>query len=128
MLNVLPQLTGYLAARHVKISYSAGRDLANIAFWNGFRSDRDVSKWPKGRGRRLLFLRAKGLTIRLERLHDHLEIWTSSDGRAPDVVRDLQDMREVLRLIRATVENYQRPRRAWWAVVPTDQYRSTQFR
>ena len=45
-MNVLPQLTGYLVARHVKISYSAGRDLADITFWNGFRIDRDVSNWP----------------------------------------------------------------------------------
>ena len=127
MLNALPQLTGYLVARHVKISYSAGRDLADIAFWNGFRIDLDVSNWPGERGRRLLFLRAAGLTIRLERLHDRMEVWTRVDGRAPDVVRDLKDMREVRGLIRATVENYQRPRRAGWAVVPIDQYRSIQF-
>nr|DAX53640.1 MAG TPA: hypothetical protein [Caudoviricetes sp.] len=114
MMNVLPQLTGYLTARHVKISYSAGRDLADIAFWNGFRIDRDVSNWPGERGRRLLFLRARGLTIRLERLHDRFEVWTRSDGQAPDVVRDLKDIREVLSLIREAVENYQRPRRARW--------------
>lgn len=127
MLNIIPRLTGYLVARHVKISYSAGLDLADIAFWNGFRIDRDVSNWPEERGRRLLFLRARGLTIRLERLHDRIEVWTRLDERAPDVVRDLKDMREALRLIRATAENYQRPRRAWWAVVPINQYRSTQF-
>lgn len=127
VINVLPQLTGYLVARNVKISYSAGRDLADIAFWNGFRIDRDVSNWPGERGRRLLFIRARGLTIRLERLHGRFEVWTRSDGQAPDVVRDLKDMREVLSLIREAVENYQRPRRARWAVVPTDQYLSIQL-
>ena len=127
MLNVIPQLTGYLAARHLRISYSAGLDLADIAFWNGFRIDRDVSNRPRQRGRRLLLIRAKGLTIRLERLHDHLEMWARRDGRTLYVVRDLKDMREVLRLIRETVEVYQRPRRAWWAVVPIDQYRSIRF-
>ena len=127
MLNVLPQLTGYLAARHSRISYSAGLDLADIAFWNGFRIDRDVSNWPGERGRRLLFIRAAGLTIRLERLNDHIEMWTRLDGEAPDMVRDLKDMREALRLIRATAGNYRRTRRAWWAVVPIAQYRSTKF-
>lgn len=83
MMNVLPQLTGYLVARHVKLSYSAGRDLADIAVWDGFRIDRDVSNWPGERGLRLLFLRARGLTIRLERLRDRFEVWTCSDGRHP---------------------------------------------
>lgn len=127
MLNILPQLTGYLVARHMKISYTAGLDLAYIAFWNGFRIDRGVSNWPKERGRRLLFLRTAGLSIRLERQHNCLEMWISRDGRAPRVVRDLRDIREVLDKTRTLVENYQRPTRAWWAVVPTDQYRSIKF-
>lgn len=70
MLNILPQLTGYPAARHMKISCTAGLDLAYIAFWNGFRIDRGVSNWPEERGRSLLFLRTAGLSIRLERLHN----------------------------------------------------------
>lgn len=127
MLNIIPQLTGYLVARHVKISYSAGRALADIAFWNGFRIDRAVSSWPKGRGRRLLFLRARGLTIRLERLHGHIEVWTRVDWQAPDMAEDIKDMREALNLIREIAEKYQKPRRAWRAIVPVDQYRSIQF-
>ena len=127
MLNILPQLTGYLVARHLKISYSAGLDLAYIAFWNGLRIDRAVSDRPGDDDRKLLFLRTRGLTIRLERQYDRLEVWTRLDGRAPRVVRDLSDMREVLGRVRDTVEGYQRPHRAWWAVVPTDRYRSIQF-
>lgn len=127
MLNILPQLTGYLAARHMEISYTAGLDLAYIAFWNGFRIDRVVSNWPKERGRRLLFLRTAGLSIRLERLYDRIEVWSRLDGQAPEMVRDLRDIREALGFIRKVVETYQRPRRAWWAVVPTDQYRSIKF-
>lgn len=127
MLNILPQLTGYLAARHLKISYTAGLDLAYIAFWNGFRIDRVVSNWPKERGRRLLFLRTAGLSIRLERQHNCLEMRIIRDGRPPKVVQDLRDMREVLDKTRTLVENYQPPTRAWWAVVPTDQYRSIKF-
>lgn len=127
MLNILPQLTGYLAARHLKISYTVGLDLAYIAFWNGFRIDRVVSNWPKERGRRLLFLRTAGLSIRLERQHNCLEMRIIRDGRPPKVVQDLRDMREVLDKTRTLVENYQPPTRAWWAVVPTDQYRSIKF-
>lgn len=127
MLNILPQLTGYLAARHMKISYTAGLDLAYIAFWNGFRIDRGVSNWPKERGRRLLFLRTAGLSIRLERRHNCLEMRISRDGRVPKMVHDLRDIREVLDKTRTLVENYQPPTRAWWAVVPTDQYRSIKF-
>ena len=127
MLNILPQLTGYLVARHLKISYTAGLDLAYIAFWNGFRIDRVVSNWPKERGRSLLFLRTAGLSIRLERLHNCLEMRISRDGRTPKMIQDLRDIREVLEATRTLVENYQRPTRAWWAVVPIDQYRSIKF-
>ena len=127
MLNILPRLTGYLVARHLKISYSAGLDLAYIAFWNGFRIDRAVSSWPGDDDRKLLFLRTRGLTIRLERQYDRLEVWTRLDEQAPRIVRDLSDMREVLGKVRDTVESYRRPHHEWWAVVPTDQYRSIQF-
>ena len=127
MLNVVPQITGIFVARHLKISYSASLDLAYIAFWNGFRIGREVSNWPGESGLRLLFLRAPGLAIRLERLHDRLEMWILRGGREPKVVRDFRDMREVLGKVRDLVDNYQRPRREWWAVVPADQYRSIQF-
>ena len=65
--------------------------------------------------------------IRLERLHDHLDLWIGRDGGGTRVTRDLTDMREVLRKVRTAAENYQRPRRSWWAVVPTDQYSFTKF-
>nr|DAV71033.1 MAG TPA: hypothetical protein [Caudoviricetes sp.] len=127
MLNVVPQITGIFVARHLKISYSAGLDLAYIAFWSDFRIDRDTSNRRGERGRRMLFLRAKGFTIRLKRLHDRLEVRTRRDGQAPEVIRDLRDMREVLNKVRSMAENYQRSRLAWWAVVPINQYRFIQF-
>ena len=127
MLNVVPQITGIFVARHLKISYSASLDLAYIASWNGFRISREVSNWPGESGRRLLVLRTHGLTIRLERLHDCLEVRTLRAGRTPKVTRGLSDMREVLDKVRNLAEPYQSPRRAWWAVVPADQYRSIQF-
>lgn len=127
MLNVLPRLTGIFVAQHLKISYSAAVELAYIAFWNGLSLRREVSTQPKENGRRSIVLRDGGLSIRLERLHDHLDLWIDRDGRGTEVTRDLTDMREVLRKVRTTAENYQRPRRFWWAVVPTDQYSFTQF-
>lgn len=120
MLNVLPQITGVFVARHLKISYPASLDLAYIAFWNGFSIARDASNWPGERDQRLLFLRAPSISIRLERLHDHLEVWTLRDGRTLEVIRDLRDMREVLDKVRTIAESYRRPRRAWWAVAPID--------
>lgn len=127
MLNVFPQVTGVLVARHLKISYSAAAELASLAFWNGLSLRREVSTQPKEAGRRSVALRDGGLSIRLERLHDHLDLWIGRDGRAPEVVRDLTDMRKALEKIRTTAENYRRPRRSWWAVVPADQYSFTKF-
>lgn len=127
MLNIIPQLTGFLVARHVKISYSASLDLSNIAFWNGLSIHRDVSTQPKKAGLRSIVLKTGGLSIRLERQFDCLDLWILRDRRAPDVVRDIKGMREALELIREVVENYQSPRRPWWAVVPLDQYRFIHF-
>lgn len=127
MLNVLPRVTGIFVSRHLKISYSAAVELASIAFWNGLSLRREVSTQPKAAGRRSVVLRDWGLSIRLERLHDHLDLWTSRDGRASGVARDLTDMREVLEKVRTTAENYPRPRRSWWAVVPSDQYSYIKF-
>ena len=127
MLNVLPGLTGIFVSRHLKISYSAAADLSWLAFWNGLSLKREVSTQPEEAGLRSVVLRDGGLSIRLERLHDHLDLWILRDGRAPEVARDLTDMREVLEKIRTTAENYQRPRRSWWAVVPADQYQFTKF-
>lgn len=127
MLNVLPRLTGFFVARHLKISYSAAIELAYIAFWKGLSLRREVSTQPKKAGNRSVVLRDGGLSIRLERLHDHLDLWIGRDGGGTEVIRDLTDMREVLEKVRTTAENYQRPRRSWWAVVPIDQYSFTKL-
>lgn len=127
MLNVFPQLTGIALSRHLKISYSAAAEPASLAFWNGFSLWREVSTQPKRAGRRSVVLRYGGLSIRLERLHDHLDLWIFRDGRATEITRDLTDMREVLEKVRTAAENYQRHRRSWWAVVPTYQHSFTKF-
>lgn len=127
MINVFPRATGIFVARHLKISYSAAVELAYIAFWNGLSLRREVSTQPREAGKRSVVLRDGGPSIRLERLHDHLDLWILRDGRPPKVTRDLTDMREVLEKVRTTAENYQRPRRSWWAVVPADQYSFTKF-
>ena len=127
MLNVFPRVTGIFVAPHLEIGYSAAVKLSWIAFWNGLRLQREVATPPKIAGRRSVVLRDGGLSIRLERLHDHLDLWIGLDGRGSEVIRDLTDMREVLEKVRTTAEDYQRPRRSWWAVVPTDQYSFTKF-
>lgn len=127
MLNVLPKVSGIFVSRHLRISYAAAADLASLAFWNGLSLRLEVSDRPKEAGRRSVVLNAGGISLHLERLHDHLDLWILRDGRSPKVTRDLTDMREVLEKVRMTVENYQRPRRSWRAVVPSDQYSFTKF-
>lgn len=65
MLNVVPQLTGILVSRHLKISYSAAVELASIAFWNGLSLRREVYTQPKVGGKRSVVLRCGGLSIRM---------------------------------------------------------------
>nr|DAJ87083.1 MAG TPA: hypothetical protein [Caudoviricetes sp.] len=127
MLNLLPRVSGIFVSRHLKISYSAAVELASLAFWNGLSLRREISTQPKRAGLRSIALRDGGLSIRLERLHDHLDLWIGLDGKDAGVIRDLTDMREVLRKVRTTAEDYQRPRRSWWAVVPADQYSFIKF-
>lgn len=127
MLNVLPRISGFFIAPHLKVSYSVAVELADIAFVNGLEIRREVSTQPKEAGRRSLVIGDGGLRIRLERLHEHIDLWISQDGSTTGLVRDIVDMRDPLRLIRTTVSEYQRPRRSWWAVVPADQYSFTKF-
>lgn len=127
MLNILPRISGFFIMKHLKVSYSVAVELADIAFVNGLRIRREVSTQPKTAGRRSLTLRDSGLRIRLERFYDHIDIWIFQDGSAVDVLRDVTDMREPLGRLRTVTDEYQRPRRAWWAVVPTDQYSFTKF-
>lgn len=127
MLNVLPRISGFFIASHLRVSYSAAVELADIAFVNGLKILREVSTHTKGSGRKSLAISDGGLSIRLVRLHDHIDLRISKDGSTSGLVRDIVDMRDPLRLIRTTVSEYQRPRRSWWAVVPSDQYSFTNF-
>lgn len=109
------------------MSYSVAVELADIAFVNGLKIRREVSTQPKEAGRRSLVIGDGGLRIRLERLHERIDLWISEDGSTTDLVRDIVDLRDPLRLIRTAVSEYQRLRRSWRAVVPDDQYSFTKF-
>ncbi len=127
MLNVLPRISGFFIAPHLQVSYSVAVELADIAFVNGLKIRREVSTQPKEAGQKYLTMSDGGLSIRLVRLHDHIDLWISKDGSTADLVRDIVDMWDPLGLIRTAVSEYQRPRRSWWAVVPADQYSFTKF-
>jgi len=127
MLNLLPRISGFFIAAHLKVSYSVAVELADIAFVNGLKIRREVSTQPKEACRRSLAISGGGLRIRLERFHGHIDLWISKGGSTADLVRDIVDMRDPLRLIRTTVSEYQRPRRSWRAVVPANQYSFTKF-
>ncbi len=127
MLNVIPRISGLFVASHLKVSYSVAVELADIAFVNGLKIRREVSTQRGKVGRRSLVLSDGGLSIRLERLYDHIDLWISKNGSTTGLVRDIVDLRDPLRLIRTTVSEYQRPRRSWWSVVPSDQYSFTKF-
>lgn len=124
MLNVLPRISGFFIAPHLKVSYSVAVELADVAFVNGLKIQLEVSTQPKEAGLKSLTMSDGGLSIRLVRLYDHIDLWISRDGSTTDLVRDIVDMRDPLRMIRTTVSEYQRPQRSWWAVVPSDQYSS----
>lgn len=127
MLNLLPRISGFFIAPHLKVSYSVAVELADIAFLNGLKLRREAATQPKKAGRKSLLIWDGGLRIRVERLHNCIDIWISEDGTATDVLRNVTDMREPLRKLRITVDEYQRPRRSWWSVVPTDQYSFIKF-
>ncbi len=127
MLNILPKVTGLFVARHLKISYSAACDLAYIAFWNGLKLRLETTSPVRTAGARALVLWDEGLLIRLDREYDGITLAISIDRGSRKVLSGFRDMREVLDKVRTTAENYQRPRRSWWAVVPADQYSFTKF-
>lgn len=62
----------------------------------------------------------EGFTVKLREFGD-------GDGEARKSFSGLRSMREVLDKVRTVAENYQRPRRSWWAVVTADQYSFTKF-
>lgn len=120
-------MTGIFVARHLRISYGAAYDLANLAFWDGL-SLRLVTDSPtQVRGARAVTLRSAGLRIRLDREHFGITLAISIDGGSQRVLSGFRDMREVLERVKTAAEDYLRPRRAWWAVVPADQYSFTEF-
>ena len=127
MLNILPRVTGLFVAHHLKISYLAALDLAYIAFWNGLKLRLRTTSPVRTAGARALTLRDGGLLVRLDRDYGGIALQTSKDGEAKKIFSGLRDMREVLDKVRTVAENYQRPRRSWWAVVPADQYSFTKF-
>lgn len=127
MLNILPRVTGLFVARHLKISYSAALDLAYIAYWNGLKLHLKTTSPVRTAGARALTLRDGGLLVRLDRDYSGIAVKISKDGGARKSFSNLRDMREVLDKVRTTAENYQRPRRSWWEVVPADQYSFTKF-
>lgn len=127
MLNLLPPVSGIVVARHLKISYSAALDLAYIAFWNGLKLRLETTSPVRTAGARALTLRDGGLLVRLDRDYSGISVKISKDGEDRKSFSGLRDMREVLDKVRTVVENYQRPRRSWWAVVPADQYSFTKF-
>lgn len=127
MLNILPRVTGLFVARHLKISYSAALDLAYIAYWNGLKLRLETTSPIRTAGARALTLRDGGLLVRLDRDYSEITMKISEDGEARKSFSDLRDMREVLDKVRTVAENYQRPGRSWWAVVPADQYSFTKF-
>ena len=127
MLNAIPRVSGFFIAIHLRVSYSVAVELADIAFLNDLKILREVSTQPNEAGRKSLVMSDGGLSIRLVRLHDHIDLRISKDDSTTDLLRDITDMREPLWLIRTTVSEYQRPRRSWWAVVPSDQYSLIKF-
>ena len=127
MLNVVPPVDGD-SRLPAPEDQSLGRRRARVpSVLERPQPAAGVSTHPKEAGGRSVGLRDGGLSIRLERLHDRLDLRIDRDDRGIEVTRDLTDMREVLKKVSTEVEDYQRPRRSWWAVVPTNQYSFIKF-
>ena len=127
MLNIFPGVTGVFVARHLQISYEAAYDLANLAFWDGLSLRLETTSPTRARGARAVTLRYAGLRIRLDREYYGITLGISTYSDSRKVLSGFRDMREVLERVKAAAENYQCPRRSWWAVVPADQYSFTKF-
>lgn len=127
MLNLLPRISGFFIASHLKVSDSIAVELADIAFLNGLKLSREVSTQPNEAGRKSLLIYDGGLRIRVKKLHDYIDIWITKNGSAPVVLCNVTDMREPLRKLRTVVEEYQKLRYSWWSVVPVDQYSFIKF-
>lgn len=127
MLNIFPKVSGIFVARHLRISYGAAYALANQAFWDGL-SLRLVTDSPtRARGARAVTLRYSGPRIRLDRDYYGITLSISTDGDYRKILSGFRDMREVLERVKTAAENYQRPQRSRWEVVPADQYSFTKF-
>lgn len=127
MLNIFPRVTGVFVAKHLRISYEAAYGLANLAFWDGLSLRLETTSPTRTRGARAVTLRSAGLRIRIDREHSGITLAISTDRGSRKVLSGRRDMREVLGRVKTAAEDYQRPRRSWWAVVPSDQYSFTKF-
>ena len=100
-----------------------GRPRSGVhSLWNGLKLRLKTTSPVRTAGARALGLQDVGLLIRIDRDYDAITLQISKDGEARKSFSGLRDMREVLDKVRKVAENYQRPRRSWWAAVPANQY------
>ena len=116
MWNILPQISGVLISRHLRVSYRAGVKLAILAHDLGLRIRREFDRHRPAQSVPFLTLRYGGLRIEIERIAIGVDIWCSVSGSTADISRDVTDMRTVLRYIYEKRQEYRNQELEWWNI------------
>ena len=116
MWNILPQISGVLISRHLRVSYRAGVKIAHLSHNLGLRMRREFDHPRPAQSVPILSLRYGGLRIKIERLAIGVEIWCSISEDTVDIARDTDDMRTVLRYIYEKRQEYRTSELEWWSI------------
>lgn len=122
MWNILPQISGVLISRHLRVSYRAGVKLAILAHDLRLRIRRELDNPRPAQSVPVLTLRYGGLRIKIERIAIGVDIWCSVYGSTADIARDVTDMRTVLRYIYENRQEYRNQELEWWNIGDKYQY------
>lgn len=116
MWNIIPQISGALISRHLRISYKAGVGLVSLARRSGFSMRRKFNHPTPSQSVPVLVLKYEGLRIKIVRLNSAIDVWCGVSGEAEFIESNITDMRTVLRYIREKRQEYSAQYLEWWAI------------
>lgn len=116
MWNIIPQISGALISRHLRISYEAGVELALLARESGFSIRRKFNHPTPSQAVPVVILRYEGLRIKIVRLNFGVDVWCGEAGMSAVLEGKITDMRTVLRYIREKRQEYRAQHLEWWSI------------
>lgn len=116
MWNIIPQISGALISRHLRISYKAGVGLALLARKSGFSMHRKFNHPTPAQSVPVVILQYEGLRIKIVRLNFGVDVWCGVAGRSAVLEGNIADMRTVLRYIREKRQEYRAQHLEWWSI------------